>query len=609
MKFILLLVLALVSLLSSCGPNHRTAQRSVLSDEFSGDRFYYLNAFDRVNVLSDVKEMVLENYVLLSIKSGLGIVTDPQKLFDDAIAREAKIDVEELINSLDQARSNLRFIDRVQTILATFQDTHFSGRPVVAAPSILNGLQLLRVGGEVRVVAKIPQIIAYDASHAVVPADYAKIKVGAKVVKIDGVPVNDAAAALLPLMSASTPEFADMRSVMALAQRSASYPETPYADWEFAVDGVSEPLLVRLPYFYVASMQRQDALYFLKTKGFQSIADLKLTFDETTGSWAYSHLLPVEGYASTEIPQGMVGATVWYGADDSAKGAVTSMRTGYVVRRGKAYGVLQLFEFSSQKVALKVGAPGAEQKGYKDPIVAFVKELKASGTPLILDLRVNGGGDPMNSVAVLEAVAKTGESYPSTIRALRVTRIIRQMLESGDLDKLPALGHYDYDSTTLVELRKAIAAHRKYTSSFALTDDIKASPDVGGYDQKIVALVTPSCISACDGMSTLLQTAKRATFIGTHTNGTGAGFIGSGPFEDMVLQDRYRVMNLRVPNRLFGPGRLVGTHVYDSPTAFADMNSENRPTVAEIQYQEVLGDYTARGQGWFEKSMDTLDLP
>ena len=157
--------------------------------------------------------------------------------------------------------------------------------------------------------------------------------------------------------------------------------------------------------------------------------------------------------------------------------------------------------------------------------------------------------------------------------------------------------------------RPVVAAHREYTSAFTLTDDIKASPDVGGYDQKMVALVTPFCISACEGMSTLLKTSKRATIIGTHSNGTGSGFIGSGPFEELVWQDRYKVMNLRIPNRLFGPGGSVGTHVYDTPTAYADMNSENRPTVADVTYDWAIGDYTGKGLGWYQKAMDTLDQP
>ncbi len=613
MKSIIIPILAVAGLFTSCGAQKAPKQASRLADEFSGDHFYYLTAEDRVKILTDLRDMVLDNYVLLSIKSSLGIVTEPQTLFDDAMTRESQIDASSLTDPLDQARSNLRFIERAEIIIASFKDTHFSGRPVVAAPQILNGITLARVGADVRVIAKIPQVIAYDASHAAVPADYAKITLGSKVVSIDGQPVNDAAAALRPLMSASTPEFGDSRSVMALAQRSVSYPENSFADWEFAVEGAQEHVLVRLPYFYApAADQRPDALYFLKTKGFQKIDDLKLTWDDATASWNYSHALPVEGYSSTEIPQGMVGATTWVSVDKDKNGVVsgaTSMRTGYMMRSGKAYGVIQLFEFVSEKVALKADAPEAQQKAYKDPVVSFVKDLKAAGLPLILDLRVNGGGNPLNSVSVLEAVAKTGETYPPSVRALRVTRIIRQMIESGALDQIPPVGHYDYDYTTVVELRKAIADHREYTSAFTLTDDIKASPDVGGYDQKMVALVTPFCISACDGMSTLLNTAKRATIIGTHTNGTGAGFIGSGPFEELVWQDRYKVMNLRIPNRLFGPGGSVGTHVYDTPTAYADMNSENRPTVADVTYDWAIGDYTGKGQGWYQKAMDTLDQP
>ena len=268
-------------LLISCGPQK---QNSHTTDEFSGSKFYYLNADDRAKVLADLRDMVLDNYVLLSIKSRLGIVSEPAKLFDTAIAREPSFDTGALTDPLDQARSNLQFIGRVRSLIATFQDTHFSARPVVAMPMIYNGLSLARVGTDVRVVSKQAQVIAYDASHAAQPDDYAKITLGAKVVSIDGIPVNDAAAALRPIISASTPEFADIGSCQGLAQRSINYPETPYGDWEFAVDGNPKTFTVRLPYFYGGNSTRPDALYFLKAKGFQNISDLKLTWDEKAGS-------------------------------------------------------------------------------------------------------------------------------------------------------------------------------------------------------------------------------------------------------------------------------------------------------------------------------------
>ena len=117
------------------------------------------------------------------------------------------------------------------------------------------------------------------------------------------------------------------------------------------------------------------------------------------------------------------------------------------------------------------------------------------------------------------------------------------------------------------------------------------------------------CISACDGLAILLKVGHRATLIGTTTNGTGAGFIGDGVFEDVQWRDRYQVVSLRIPNRLFGYGGALGQHVFSDPNAFIDMNSENRPVAADITYDSTLSDVTNNSEGWYTKAIDTLNQP
>ena len=115
------------------------------------------------------------------------------------------------------------------------------------------------------------------------------------------------------------------------------------------------------------------------------------------------------------------------------------------------------------------------------------------------------------------------------------------------------------------------------------------------------------CISACDGMGMLLKTSKRATLIGTHTNGTGAGFIGDEQFDGSHWRDHLQVVSLRIPNRLFGPGGVVGQRVFNEPDAYIKYNSENLPTVADKEYIESVGDIKAGASKWFENAVNVLD--
>lgn len=597
---ILTLALCAGAIAVSCG---KASTPAALKDQFSGAEFLYLDQNDRSAVVGDLRNMTIDNYALLSIKAARGIVPDAKKMFDDAIAKEAQIENIGDADVLGQARSNLLFLDRIRVVIANFQDSHFSSSPMVARPTILNGLEVRRVDGDIRVATKRSQILEFDGSHAIDPAAYKSIAIGMKVISIDGVPALKAAEALLPFISASTPSSRDMWAAAALSQRSFSYPEKSYADWEFATDN-GQTLKVRLPFFYSNTVTRKDALFFLKAKGFQPLNDLRLNWSEKDRGWAYNRAITVEGFVPQGAPAGLVGEQVWSGVSSENTVGGPTFRTGYLMKAGKVYGVLQVFEFSSQKVT-QSNAEAAV--AFDQPVVNFVKSLKQAETPLIIDLRTNGGGDPMNSIAILAAIAKKDGVYPSTNRALRVTRVIRQMLELEDAGKLPDLNKFNYDATSLQELRAAVAERREYTTAFTLTDDVKANPAVGGYEQKIVALITPMCISACDGMALLLKASKRATLIGTMTNGTGAGFIGNDQFDGSHFRDRLQLVSLRIPNRLFGPGGETGRRVFNDPDAYIKYNSENQPPVADVNYIESAGDIQSSSVKWFDKALEVLN--
>lgn len=599
----ILTVSALVaSVVLSCG---KASSPSSVKDQFSGSDFLYYDQIDRAAVLTDLRDMTNDNYTLLSIKAARGIVADSKKMFDAAIANEAQIENVADTDAVGQARSNMLFLDRIRGVIATFQDTHFSSSPIVARPTILNGIELRKIGDDIRVVTKRPQILAFDASHATDPAIYNKIAVGLKVVTIDGVPAATAAESMLPFISSSTPSARAMWAAAALSQRSFNYPEKSFADWEFAGND-GKTFKVRLPYFYSAATSRKDAIFYLKAKGFQPLNDLRLTWNESNFSWNYSRPVAVEGFSPVAAPAGLVGEQVWFTGNEGGSAATPTFRTGYVMKDGKAYGVLQIFEFSSQAVTQTTPADAVP---FEQPVVNFVKSLKQAALPLIIDLRQNGGGDPMNSIAVLAAIARKDEAYPSTNRALRVTRVIRQMLELDDTANLPDLNKYIYDATSIQELRSAVAARREYTTAFTLTDDVKANPAVGGYEQKIVALIGPMCISACDGMSILLKSSKRATLIGTNANGTGAGFIGNTQFDGSHFRDRLQVVSLRIPNRLFGPGGKLGQRVFDEADAYIKYNSENQAVVADVNYVESTADILTHSSSWYDKALQVINGP
>jgi hypothetical protein len=241
-------------------------------------------------------------------------------------------------------------------------------------------------------------------------------------------------------------------------------------------------------------------------------------------------------------------------------------------------------------------------------IRSFVAELKENQMPLILDLRANGGGNGNLPAQVLSVLAEENAIYPGATSGFRMTSYMRQLEEPSFLQDV--VGEDQSFGLNLDEMKnffqKTIDERRDYTPMFAAEVIPFDMAGVKGFNNKIVALVTANCISACDKMSFLLKSSGRATIIGTHSNGTGAGFLSTGELNTQ-WEDRLRVLSTQVPNYLFGvPGASFESTVFDENST-ETMCSENRPTIADVQYSATMLDVTKNNIGWLQKAAQVID--
>jgi hypothetical protein len=156
-------------------------------------------------------------------------------------------------------------------------------------------------------------------------------------------------------------------------------------------------------------------------------------------------------------------------------------------------------------------------------------------------------------------------------------------------------------------LSKTIDDNREYTQMFTHSS-VTPSPLIGGYDKKIVALITPYCISACDITSFIFKSSERVTLIGSQSNGTGAGFINSKEITT-GWEDDLKIFNTSIPNLLFGiPGSKTDTEIliFEQDNAFK-LDTENQPTVADVQYSTTRKDLLNKNIGWPEKAVEFLE--
>ncbi len=573
-------------------------------DVYAGVKFNYLDRQDRVMILNDFLNSVELDYALLPLKKER-IGLDFQKLKADAIAAENSVGDILLAasNRSDsvardniaflQAKSNMEFLDRMQLLVSAFQDTHFSIQEKIGRPFMYTGLRLFRVQGRI-IVGSIEKKLMGLATK-LSGSDLSGIQVGDEVVAIDGIGIENKINELKKYVLGSSEEWSDSQAVRALTIRNFKYEEKNYIKVAFKSGAVYKlPLFVNSP---VGSTPRVDVINFANKIGIPlDTSTIGMNFDNASKTWTDSGI-SFSGYSTRTLHLNLKGLTEL--TDNSGS---IALRTGYYISKGKSYGVMQILNFTARTVKV-----GDAQISFLDAIRNFVSELKENQLSLILDLRVNGGGNGNYPGQILGILAEEGKIYPGSTSGMRMTEYSRQLSEADFYQQLPAedqsMGLTLDDVNDLMS--KTLNSGREYAPMYSYSP-IVFDQKVKGFNNKIVALVTADCISACDMMSFLLKSSKRATIIGTHSNGTGAGYRSSNEL-DTTWEDRLRVLSSHIPNFLFGlPGESANVNVFGEDSV-SKMCTENRPTVADVQYSTTMLDVAKNNLGWLQTAAQVID--
>lgn len=580
-------------------------QSHAVKDVYAGIKFNYLDKEDRLLIVNDFLKTVELEYALLPLKEKR-IGLDFKKLKAEAIAAEEAIEsiqataadraseeARERISFL-QAKANMEFLDRMQKLVAEFKDTHFGIQEKIARPIVYTGVRLFRINGKIIVGSLEKKFLAMAGKLS--GTDFSRIQIGDEVLAINGQPVEQRIAELKKYIGASSDEFADSQAIRSLTIRNFAYDAGNSMTIVLKNAGIFKlPLFTNMP---KDATPRLDALTYLKKFNVPTdTTTIGMTFDKATKTWN-DGALTFEGYATRKLHLNLKGLNEMTGDDGQP-----ALRTGYYMNKGKTYGVLQILTFMTRNVK-----SGETQMSFIDGIRNFVMELKENQIPLILDLRVNGGGNGNLPGQVLSVLAPEGAVYPGATSGFRMTSYMRQLQEPSFFQEV--VGEDQTFGLTLDEMKdqfqKTIDERRTFTPMFAGTVIPFDMAKVKGFNNKIVALVTADCISACDKMSFLLKATKRAVIIGTHSNGTGAGYLSSGEM-NTKWEDRLRVLETQVPNYLFGlPGTDIEQTVFDD-NSVESMCVENRPTIADVPYAPTMVDVARNSVGWLQKAASVLE--
>ncbi|MGZ3723474.1 MAG: S41 family peptidase [Bdellovibrionales bacterium] len=540
----------------------------------------------RLKVVCELKSAVIQKYALIQLKK-----------------ERLNIDVDQHMQECARAELQIAsgdrqdFYDRVLKCIAGFQDTHFGGYSRVRRPVTLTAIQIIDVGGKIVISRQSPLLIARikaENEDAWKGLDET-LAIGNEVTMIDGLPAADAVAQLTPYISASSPAFASLYASMSFFQRSFQYPTKKTVTLEIRTEK-GDLKHIELPWMAQITPGNFDAQAKFKALGLPLVTELQWKYDPVLKKFDKSDeaLFPV-GF-NLRNPLFADKATITTYLDD---GGAPGLRTGEVILdRSQVFCYMQLLTFMSQNFTKDGSKDPKDKVKFFDPIRSFVASCEKKKMPLLLDLKLNGGGNGSYPAKLLAILSEKGAKYPSDVAAFAITPSMVDIV-TQDINPSVDSGARDLDAgldtvTMLSAVSDAIQNGAKYTDVLN-AKDVTTDATVGGYSQKVVAIVSPICISACDMTARLLKNSKRAVLIGTAANGTGAGFWSSDTKLDSSFSDSEGLLSFEIPNFLFGVETLAGDAQRLPFETGKALLSENLPTQADVIVPFTVDDVRTGG--------------
>lgn len=543
---------------------------------------------ERIKSLCDFRAALTHRYAPIDLKREL-----------------KKIDVHQEINScirIEQKTTEhdlLSFIDRSRTCAARIDDSHLDILPHADLPHVYNGFSIEEVDGKFYISGYDSKLFAFLIAKNPSLTDLKKdLQLGAEIISIDGMFISQLIQKMKLFFSASSEEFALKSALRALSYRNHNYPTKGHLDIVLNIDG--RKASYQIPWWSDNSAQKSIANDHLKRLGLLPLDLLEWKYNgvdkkfDTDYTWIdtkiYSSSKPLikEYFDSFKDDSGKVGLVL-----------------GQDIFQGRPFCYLQLKTFSTEKWT----PLGEDTKfDFSSPIRDFiVKCNEEKQAPLILDLRYNAGGNFDLPPKIHSLLAEKDKTYPGPVYTFLNNRHTSRFLDS-EKSGLGQIAYSKSKSSIIWTLEALAIAKRDKTKFLPLikSDPIKTDSIVRGYTQKIVALVTSECVSACDLLAKLFESNKNVTLVGSHTNGTGAGSMSRESDSTWINEPFRLIKSPMIPNMLFGVQEEITEGRFLNYEKNKHLIMENRPVVAKVQYKTTLEDIKTGGKGWIRKAVEVL---
>ncbi|BDG05475.1 S41 family peptidase [Anaeromyxobacter oryzae] len=556
------------------------------------------SARKRVRIACELRDAMESRYVFESVKARM-LAADGRPAFDARRHLEACAAAERAIPAEDDP---LRFYDRMRRCTAAFEDGHLILTVPRGIPQVALGVSLrLTADGQVRVAHRDPGLVtALDAvSRATGAPGSAALAVGTRVVAVDGRPVEALVDELGRYVPASSEGARRERAVDALTRRSFAFPARRTATLTVERGGSTED--VTLTWWLSPGGETHPlTVAFARRTGVRSSAVVDWR-PEASGAWLR------DGDA-----EGLVRGDPIVPPDDAARlQAWRGDRGQLAVRLGDAtppgaprFCYAQILTFHTETLA--TGDEAA--RPFPAVLEDFVHDCAERHLDLVLDLRQNEGGYINHSTALAALLTPPNQTSPGGVLLLRATaqteRVYRERapMLGGEPTGAPAQESSE-PQRILRAIEDARRDRREFTPAF-FDPPLRSSAEFGG---RVVALVSPTCMSACDRIAAMLKGAGRAVLVGGPTEGAGASQQEARGLS-VRWSDADGLLAVAIPNAAMGvqPAPSGGARDATADEFFAALAFENRPVEPQVHYATRLEDLTGHNRGWLEQTVAAL---
>lgn len=550
-------------------------------------------AGERVRVACELRDAIEARYVFLTTKPWT-LAAAGRPGFDSRAHLEACVEGERAVAEEHDA---LRFYDRMRRCVAGFEDGHLLLRVPVGAPQVALGIGLrLAADGAVYVANRAPGLAgALERSGAADPG--ALLAPGTRVIAIDGRPAREAIEALAAYVPGSSAAARRERAVDALTRRDFLHPDRRTAALTVLVRGARRT--VHLPWWASPGAERVALGRELLARTGIRPADL----GETLAALAPPGEAG-DGLRRTDpiLAPGAARALRTYTGD----GGVLAARLGEVAGpRGRPVCYAQLLTFHTEALS-----DGGERRPFAEVLGEFVRGCGARGADLVLDLRQNPGGYLSHSTALARMLLPAGAASPGGALVLRATAFNEGVYR----ERAPMVGGNpgvrarprSEPEQVLESIRGARKAGEDFTPAL-LEPPLRPEPEGGGFEGRVVALTSPSCMSACERLAGLLRSGERAVLVGGPTEGAGGSQQEAKGLAARWTDARGR-LSVSIPNAAMGVQPAGGAGADPSADHFFEaLALENRPVAPDRPYATTRADLVDHARGWREQAWAALD--